>query len=61
MCGIFFFLGESENLTWIFDLRLLPQYHAPTLRKDLALRRASVEEMDLDHLLNHLEVSRGRG
>ncbi len=49
--------GDSDGLSWIGELHLLPQYHAPTLRKDLRLRRASVdEEEDLEHLLSHLEV-----
>ena len=38
------------------ELRLLPQYHAPTLRKDLGLRRVSVDEMDLECLVSQLEV-----
>ena len=47
----------SDHLEWIHELRLLPQYHAPTLRKDLGLRRVSMDEEELDHLLSHLQVS----
>ena len=53
--------GESENIDWIKDLCLVPLFHAPALRDELALHNMNMEEMDLDHLLAELEVSPPQG
>ncbi len=48
----------SSNLDWVRDLRLIPLFHAPGLRRELLLRRGIVDDKDLEVLIGDLEVSR---